>query len=62
VVVGNLDVVRVAVSPLKTDAILVVYSDAVLPYAIPAQFLQPITRRKPQVCEHTGPVEEYQFT
>jgi len=42
VIVDNLDVVGVAVSPAETDAPLVVNPDAVLTRTIPAQLLEPI--------------------
>src|SRR5262249_1785526 len=46
-IVDDLDIVGVAVTPAEADAPLVVDSDAVLPFAIPGEPLQPITGWRP---------------
>jgi hypothetical protein len=50
-VVDDLDIVGVAITPAEADAPLVVNSDAVLPFALPGELLQPITGWCPQVLE-----------
>ncbi len=51
-VVDDLDVVGVAVSPREADAPLVVDSDAELPRTSSAQLLEMIARRHSEVIEH----------
>jgi hypothetical protein len=58
VVVGDLDIVRVAVLPPKADAPLIVDVNAVLPGSIPFELLQAIARRDAQVVEQLCSVDE----
>ena len=51
VIVGDLDVVRVAVLPPEADAPLIVDANTVLPGAIPFQLLQAISGRDAEVLE-----------
>jgi hypothetical protein len=53
-IVHDLYVVRVAVSPNEADAILIVDPNAVLSLAIPSQLLEPISRRDPEVANVRG--------
>jgi hypothetical protein len=62
VIVDNFDVIGVAVSPRKTDSPLIVDSDAVLAATVPAQFLQPVARRDPEILEPNGSVHVAQLT
>jgi hypothetical protein len=57
VVVNDLDIVGVAVSPPEADAPLIVDADAVLAGSIAPQLLQPITRRHPEILEALGGIE-----
>jgi len=43
-VVRDFDLVRIAILPLKTDAILLIDPNAVLSLTVPVQSLQPVTR------------------
>jgi hypothetical protein len=49
VVIHNLDVARIAVSPAKTDPPLLVYTYAPLAFAIAPKRFEVIARRVPQV-------------
>ena len=49
--VGDLNVEGISITPNKADSPLVVDPDAVLPFAVPFQFLQPIPRRHAQILE-----------
>jgi hypothetical protein len=60
-VVKDFHVKRVPVPPHETYAVLIVDPPAVLSGAIPAQRLQLITRRHPQVVERNGGIENRQF-
>jgi hypothetical protein len=51
VVVGNLDIMGVAVPPAEAEAPLIVDADGVLPIPIPGQLFQAIARRNAQVLE-----------
>lgn len=57
-IVNDLYVVCVAVSPAKTDSPLLVDSYAVLPAPIAREFLETIGRRYPQVVERVGSVQD----
>jgi hypothetical protein len=58
VIVDNFDLVCIAIAPSKTDAPLVIDSDAVLASAVASQFLQAIPRRRQQVLERIGRVHK----
>jgi hypothetical protein len=47
VVVNNFDVSRIAVEPAKTDPVLVIDPDTVLPESITLQHLESVARRCP---------------
>jgi len=51
VIVDNFYLVRVAISPHKTDSPLVIHADAVLPGAVSVQSMKPIAGRRPQIRE-----------
>jgi hypothetical protein len=61
-IVDDLDIMGVAVTPSEANAPLVVDSDAVLPFAIPGEPLQPITGWRPQVFEIASIVNLHQLT
>jgi hypothetical protein len=48
-IVDNLDIVRIAIVPTKTDPPLLVYANAVLPPAVSLQVLQSVTGRTVQI-------------
>ena len=48
VIIDDLDLVSVAITPYKTDPPLIVDSNAVLALAIAGEFLEPISRRYPE--------------
>src|SRR5205823_2901485 len=60
-VVGDLDIVGLAVRPSEAEAPLVVDADAVLPFTVASQLLQPVARRHAQVFQHFGGVQEQQL-
>src|SRR5262249_5248950 len=60
-IVDDLDIVGVAVAPAEADAPLVIDPNAVLPFAISGQPLQPISRRRPQVLEIASIVKLHQL-
>jgi hypothetical protein len=62
VVVGDLNVEGVSITPNKADSPLVVDPDAVLTLAVPFQFLQPIPRRHAQVLERHRSMEQQQLS
>src|SRR5439155_18702405 len=51
VIVRDFDIMRVAAFPTKTCTPLVVNADAPLPFPIPRQFLQSVTRRDAQILD-----------
>jgi hypothetical protein len=57
VVVGDLDIVRIAGVPPETDAPLVIDPNAVLARSVAHQLLQPVARRDPEVGEFHGGVQ-----
>ena len=56
-VIRHLNIERVTVAPFETDSPLVINSDAVLPYTVAAQLLEPVCRRDAQVIEVDGIVQ-----
>ena len=61
-VVDNLDVVGVTISPCKTDSPALIDPNAVLSHSIPPQLFQAIGRGYLQIVEGTSVVEHAQFT
>lgn len=57
-IVGDLDVVRVAVAPPKADAPLIVDANAVLPDAIATEFFQSIAGGYPQVGQLLSGIQD----
>jgi hypothetical protein len=51
VIVDDLSIMRIAVRPPKTDTILVVHPNAVLPFAVILQRFQPIPRRHGKIVQ-----------
>ena len=51
-----------SVSPYETEAIPVVYADAVLPPSIPCKLLKPIARRYTKISQDSRRVELIQLT
>jgi hypothetical protein len=62
VIVDNLDFVGIPVSPLETDAPLIIDTNAMLAQPIAYQFFQAIGWRASQVLQRSGVVEHAQFT
>ena len=60
-VVGDLDVLRLFIFPVETDAPLVIDADAVLTLPISFQLLKLIAGRREQVAEILGIVQVDQF-
>src|SRR5438552_15048404 len=61
-VVGNLNVMGVAVAPAKADAPLVVDADAVLTFAIPDKFFQSIAWRHTEVLQRFRRIKESELS
>jgi hypothetical protein len=61
VIVDDLDTLRSAFSPGKTDSPLIVDSDTVLPLPVADQSLKPISGNRPDVFQFLGVVEHSQF-
>jgi hypothetical protein len=61
VVVHYFDLVRIAVTPNKANAIFVVDAKAVLPVAIAMQFFQPVSRRYRQILQGNRRVDQIQL-
>jgi hypothetical protein len=60
-IVSDLDVVSVVLSPDKTNPVLVINSDAVLSATASPQFLQAVAGREPQIIEHKRRVKHGKF-
>jgi hypothetical protein len=56
-IIHDLDIVRITLSPGKADPPLVIDTNTVLSPPITFQCLQPISRRDPQITERCGTVE-----
>jgi hypothetical protein len=61
VIIDDLYLVSVALSPLETDAPLIVDSDAVLTLTVTVQFLQAIAGRDAQVLQRLRVVQHYEL-
>jgi len=61
VIVDNLDFVGIPISPLETDAPLIIDTNAMLAQPIPYQFLQAIGWWASQVLQRSCVVEHTQF-
>jgi hypothetical protein len=57
VVVRDLNVIGIAISPNETDSELVINPNAVLTFPIPFQFFQAIAWRHSQIVQCRGAVE-----
>jgi hypothetical protein len=62
VIVDDLDVVRIAILPSKTDTPLVIHSYAVLTCSVSNQPLQAVARRATQVFERFSRADNSQFS
>ena len=56
-IIHNLRLLRVAGPPHETDPPLIVDADAVLPFAVRVQRLQPVARRDTQIVQSLGRVD-----
>jgi len=56
-IIHNLNVIGVPVSPNKTDTPLLVDPNAVLPFPVSVERLQPIVRRRCQVPQISGNIQ-----
>jgi hypothetical protein len=61
-VVNDLDVMRVTISPMETHPPLVIDANAVLPFTVPRQFLQPVPWRDSKVVKRVCGVKHDQFS
>jgi hypothetical protein len=62
VVIGDLDIKSLSIFPTKTNSILIVYSNAVLPRSISLQTLKPVCRRGSEVTKFFRIVDLNQST
>ena len=58
-IVGYLDIMRIALTPAKTDAPLILDANAVLARSIPRQLLQSIAGWGPEIVEGVINVKRY---
>ena len=56
-IIHDLDIVRITLSPDKADPPLTIDTNTVLPLPITLQCFQQISRRNPQITERWGAVE-----
>jgi len=56
-IVNNLNLISVAIAPVKADAPTVVDPNAVLSFAVPGELLQPIPRGHSQVRQGLSVIE-----
>lgn len=61
VIVNNLDVPGIAITPVETNAPLRVDANAMLPKPVPAKNFQPVAGRDPQVIEATSRINRDQL-
>ncbi|HKV54423.1 MAG TPA: hypothetical protein VJN94_07245 [Candidatus Binataceae bacterium] len=61
VIIDDLDFVRVAITPDKTDPPLVVDSNAVPALPIADEFLEPVSRRNAEILQRLCVVEHREF-
>ncbi len=61
-IVGDFDLVCVAVAPHEADPVLIVDPDAVLPCALTLKRLQAITGKKSKIGKHLGGMNLDQFS
>lgn len=61
-VINNFNVIGYVTEPFKTDAILCVDANAMLPMPIPFQCFKTITRWNSQIIEHFGRVQLLQLS
>jgi hypothetical protein len=57
VIIDDFDVDRASMGPDKTNSILIVYSNGVLPGSITAQGFEPIARRDAELVEIDNRIE-----
>jgi hypothetical protein len=60
-VINDFDFIRIAISPLKTDAPLVVYPNAVLASAIARKLLQTTTRGRTKIVQTRRGIKHYEL-
>jgi|KBSSwiStaDraftv2_1062776.scaffolds.fasta_scaffold15201_5 hypothetical protein len=60
-IVNDLDLVRVTISPPKADPPLIVDANTVLPDAIAFELLEAVPRRHPEIVQRFGRVHGDQF-
>jgi len=61
VVIHDLHIGGVSRIPLETHTPLIAYANAVLTAAISRELLQPIARRRPQILDRIGSIQEEQL-
>jgi hypothetical protein len=50
-----------AIAPLETHSVLVVYADAILSLTITAQSFQPVARQGREIVQAVGVIEHFEF-
>jgi hypothetical protein len=60
VIIGQFNIIRVAVSPSKANAVLIAYPNAVLPFPVTLQGLQAIAGGSSQIRETPRPMQQSQ--
>jgi hypothetical protein len=59
VIIGDLDFIRIVLSPYEADPPLIVYANGMLSFSLTSQFLQPIPRGRakivnaPRIVQHS---------
>ncbi len=61
-IIRDLHVIGISMGPSKADSPLIVDSDAVLPLALPREFLQTISRRTPEIFDCFSGVQDNQLS
>jgi hypothetical protein len=61
VIVRNLNLVGIMISPHKANAVLAVDAYAALPLAVSAQLLEVISRRRAEIGEFFGGIQHEEF-
>ncbi len=60
-IIHNFDIVCVAFRPAETHPPLIIDANTVLTGTITSKFLEPVTRRNPQICKRTHSVHNYEL-
>jgi len=61
-IINDFNIKGVTVSPLETNAPLIIDSNAMLPASISRKLLKAIARRYPQVFQDFGCIQDFKFS